>query len=174
MHRYILPLPALVCVLPLAGQGPTQQDVVKKMAVDFYAWYVPMVHKNLKGPASDVAIQQKGALFSEKLIRALREDSEASKHSPGEIVGLDWDPFLDSQDPYDHYEIGAITNIGGIYQVKVFGLEGKKRESKPSVVARIGQENGKWVFLDFISPDGKGLLEALALLKKDRQVPPKR
>lgn len=174
MPKNILLLPVLVCVVPLTGQGLTHQDDVRKVAVDFYKWYVPLVHKNLKGPASDVAIHQKAALFSEKLLRALREDSEASKHSPGQIVGLDWDPFLYSQDPYDRYEIGAVTKEGGIYQVSVFGFEGRKRETKPSTVAKIGQENGKWVFLDFISPDGKSLLEELALLKKDRQLPPKK
>jgi hypothetical protein len=84
-------------------------------------------------------------------------------------VGIDWDPFLGSQDPDDHYEVGRIVKKGETYRADIHSVSSGKKSAKPSVIAEVGKENGHWVFLDFDSNDGSGLLAALKSLKEDRQ-----
>ena len=43
------------------------------------------------------------------LLQALRVDSEASAHAKDDIVGLDFDPFIGSQDPANRYEARNAT-----------------------------------------------------------------
>jgi hypothetical protein len=50
--------------------------------------------------AWNLAIKTKSSVFSPQLALALKEDSAAQAKAEGEIVGLDFDPFLNSQDPW--------------------------------------------------------------------------
>ena len=143
------------------------------MVDGFYQWYVPLAVSENQEPASDIAIKKRASLFSSRLIKALKDDSDASRKSPDEIVGLDWDPFLDTQDPDQKYVLGNITKDRGRFFVRIHALRAGKKSAKPSVTAVVAQEKGKWVFADFLSSDGQGLLKALSALKKDRENPHK-
>ena len=99
---------------------------------------------------------------------SLREDSQAQAKAHGEIVGIDWDPFLNSQDPEDQYEAVKVTQIGERYFVDVYGLDVGKRHEKPDVVVELRQEAGKWVFVNFHSIDGHNLLASLKSLAESR------
>lgn len=58
----------------------------------FYDWYVKAEID------SDAALKKKPAYFSPELTKALKADAVAAAKSPGDIVGLDFDPFLNAQD----------------------------------------------------------------------------
>jgi hypothetical protein len=60
-------------------------------------------------------------------VKGLKEDLAASKKSPGEIVGLDFDPFLNAQDIAERYLVGKITPKGDHYWVEVFGVWGGRK-----------------------------------------------
>jgi hypothetical protein len=154
---------------PVLAQEAKEPAGLREFVQDFYHWYVPVALKDNKVPASDIALKERPAAFSAELLKALKEDSEAAANSPGEIVGIDWDPFLDSQDPDDHYEVGRIVKKGETYRADIHSVEAGKKSAKPSVVAEVGKENGHWVFVDFYSNEGSGLLAALKSLKEDRQ-----
>src|SRR5689334_6354600 len=87
-----------------AGQKQAS-DFVQK----FYNWYVPIALKTTKEPSSDLAIAKRGSLFDPPLLSALKADAEAARNSPGDIVGLDFDPFLNAQDPSKKYVAGDVS-----------------------------------------------------------------
>jgi hypothetical protein len=156
-------------VAPVFAQEAKEPAGLREFVQGFYRWYVPIALKDNKVPASDIALKKRPAAFGAELLKALREDSEAAANAPGEIVGIDWDPFLDSQDPDDDYEVGRIVKKGETYRADIHGVESGKKSTEPDVIAEVGKENGHWVFLDFYSTDGTGLRAALKSLKEDRQ-----
>jgi hypothetical protein len=163
----------MLITVPLFAQKTKEPDGLRNFVQDFYHWYVPIALKDNKVPASDIALKERPAAFSAELLKALKEDSEAQANSPGDIVGIDWDPFLNSQDPDKHYEVGRIVQKGETYRANIHGFRSGKKIIKPSAIAEVGRESGRWVFLDFYSPDGGSLLAALKTLKADRQKAPK-
>ncbi len=141
----------------------------------FYDWYVPLALGDDSIPAFNFALQRRGALFSPELFRALKQDSEASAKANGYIVGLDFDPFLNSQDPDDRYEVGKVTHEEDSYSVEVFGIQSGKKNEKPSVFAVVTRRNGRWLFVNFRYPNSSAvdLLSVLRRLAQDREKPTK-
>jgi len=137
----------------------------------FYDWYVKASHKN---GGFETAIDKKPRIFSREILRKLREDMAASRKSPGEIVGLDFDPFLNSQDVADRCEAGKVTRKGDRYLVQINSHYSDSKDAGPSLVAELRQESGKWVFVNFHygkgngSPKNENLLAVLAELKAER------
>ncbi len=138
----------------------------------FYDWYVPIALKpDLKEDSSNVAIAKRGALFDPPLLKALKEDAEAARKSPDDIVGLDFDPFLNAQDPDDKYVVGAVTEKDGLYLVNVVGVRKGKREKDVSVVAEVRPEKDGFVFVNFGYGADGDLVAVLKQLADDRAHP---
>lgn|SRR5487761_55474 len=171
----LLLLLAIPC--SVGAQAKSAQDTHKsagEFVQQFYDWYVPRALKHNAGPASDLALKYKDRVFSPKLFRALKEDSDAQANVNGPIVGLDFDPFLASQDPAERYEVGKATRKGGSYWVDVYGIWSGKKSEKADVVAEVARTDGRWLFVNFYypnaaSPRSGDLLSVLALLQEDRQ-----
>ena len=150
------------------AQVTDPKDSVGKFVKDFYDWYGIVSHKNSKLAPHQRAIKEKSQIFSAKLIAALKDDYEASSMHPEEIVGLDWDPFLCSQDVDDRYEPVGVKKQGKNYLVEVYGVSRGKRNPKPSVIAEVEQRGDHWIFVNFHSPHGDDLLNDLKELKQSR------
>jgi hypothetical protein len=108
------------------------------------------------------------------LAKGLEGDLAASKKSPGEIVGLDFDPFLNAQDIAERYLVGNVTSKGDHYWVEVFGVWNGQKNSNPDVVPEVAFENGHWIFTNFHYgktdiPVNENLVSILEVLQKDRQ-----
>src|SRR5215212_4808372 len=97
-------------VIPVLGREPMAEDSPRQFVQDFYSWYVPIAMKDHKVPAFVVAIKEKPSLFSPQLLKALQNDADAQAKASGEIVGIDWDPFLNTQDPSRQFEIVQIMH----------------------------------------------------------------
>lgn len=171
------PISLLVHVLLLGqsivgqrGGFPPKADTesVRRLVQSFYDWYVPEGSVESLSPSFDRALRTKSSLFSPKLLKALREDSAAQSKAKGEIVGLDFDPFLNSQDPDAHYTVGKATRHGSSYLVSVYGLTPGKRPSRLAVIVKLERHSGKWHFTNFIYPDGIDLQTVLAALSLER------
>ena len=144
-------------------------DSVKKFVQGFYDWYVPKALSNNSEPASNTALKEKGNLLSSELLQKLREDAEAQAHAEGEIVGLDFDPFLSGQDPGWHYSVGKVVPNGESYFVEVYRVvPGKPAGRILAVTAEVRGKNGHWYFVNFFYPNGHNLLGVLKALKDDR------
>lgn len=136
----------------------------------FYQWYVPVALSGSATAAWDIAIKRKGSEFSPELARLLREDSAAQARCE-ELIGLDFDPFLNTQDPADRYEVGEVSHEGQNYQAAIFSVQAGKRSEKPDVNAEFSEQEGHWVFVNFYYPDGTNLLKILRSPRPKCSVP---
>src|SRR6266700_2483509 len=83
------------------------------------------------------------------LLGSFKEDAEAQRKVSDDIVGLDFDPFLNSQDPDDKYTVGDVTESAGVFLVSVYGSRKGKREAKASAVAELKPAKDSFVFTNF-------------------------
>ena len=152
---------------------PEESAACGRFTQSFYDWYVPFTQKRLNGPAWNIALQRKADLFNPELLRALKIDSEAQARTKGDIVGIDFDPFVGSQDAAGHYEARRVTWKGGRCSVEVWPASPTDRAAKsgnPEVVAELIQDKGHWQFVNFHYPELKtNLVDVLAQLRKDRR-----
>jgi hypothetical protein len=159
---------------PATAQVPSgpKNSSCRQFAQSFYDWYVPVWQKTTKEPSSNVALQRKAAVFEPELLRALKIDAEAQSRAKGEIVGLDFDPFLGSQDPADRYEIREATLQGDKCLVEIWEASRDSKlakPEKPAVVAELRLDKGRWQFLNFHYPEvNADLVSVLEQLRKDR------
>jgi hypothetical protein len=144
----------------------------QRFAQQFYDWYVPFIEKH-SDASYDLALRRRPTVFSPELLHALRIDSEAQARVKGEIVGLDFDPFLGSQDPADHYEARLAMLQHGACSVEVWRSSPTDTAAKlnePEAVAELKQQNGHWQFVNFRYAVGvPDLLHLLANLREERR-----
>ena len=164
MNRIIL----LTAIMLLSmGQNcfadPTEEQI-RKVVTGFYDWYVPLALADQKEPASNIALKTKAELFHPTLLAALRKDAEAQSAAKGEIDGLDFDPFLNTQDPAPSYTIGKIRKQKDLYWVEVYPRDQRGKRGKLAVKPQVAVENGKCVFVNFYYPEGGNLREILRRL----------
>ncbi len=148
----------LLLAAAAVGSPQTAQDIeVEKSCRDFvqkfYDWYVPQALDLKVTSATDVALKTYAYVFTPELLKLLQEDSEAQASHPGKIVGLDFDPFLSSQDPSDQFVARSIIRKGGSYLVEVNGISSNGRKEK--VIAEVVRKKDRWLFQNFHYPNFK-------------------
>src|SRR5262249_22139615 len=148
--------------------GPQDDERSSRTLVQgFYTWYVP------KHGVEDVLKYRRSAL-SPELYSALKEDLVASAKNPDDVVGLDFDPFLNAQDVAERYVIGKVTAKGATFWVDIYGIWSGKKSNKPDVAAEVACKEGKCLFVNFHYgrtelPEYENLLSVLKALKKERE-----
>lgn len=144
------------------------EEAVLHVVRDFYAWYAPPPGGNERGLKS--VLKDRASSLTNELLRALKQDYDAQSRSPDDIVGLDFDPFLNSQDPCEHYEVGKATRKGAGYLVEVYAVCAGTKSKQPSIIAELVPKNNLWVFANFHYPmDKTDLLQVLKLLRDQRR-----
>jgi hypothetical protein len=133
---------------------------------EFYDWYLPMAQADNQGPAWNLALKYGGDAFSPELSARIQEDSDAQSKAD-EIVGLDFDPFLNSQDPSEQFLVESITRKGDTCSAEVRGIQAGQREE--TVLPEIMFKDGRWIFVDFHYDNNSSLLEILKQLREDRR-----
>ena len=134
---------------PAAASETTKEASVRDFVQAFYGWYVPASRDARGMHPTDMAIKARGAAFSAPLMAAFKKDLAEKRKAEGEVAGLEFDPFLNSQDPYDRYEVGAVRRKNEHYWVEVFGVQAGKRSAKPDVTPELVYKNGNWIFVNF-------------------------
>jgi len=127
----------------------------------FYNWYTPLALEDKNPPTWSSALKIKAKEFAPPLLRLLREDATAQSKCR-ELISLDFDPFLNTQEPADHYEAAAISRKGSTYAADVYSVRFGKRSDKPDVVVEFVQGGAGYHFTNFLYPaDGTDLLAIL-------------
>jgi len=144
----------------------------------FYDWYIVLsaTSPNLRrGSEPDIiALNQHSEYFDAKLRKAIIDDRLAQSKA-NEIVGLDYDPFLNAQDTGFGYQTGNVKQIENKFFIDIHSDNEKKSRkailvAKVAVIAEVVKVNGQWVFVNFIYPvNGKqyNLLDELKGLRED-------
>jgi len=159
----------------LGQSQPGNPKSCRTFVEGFYNWYVPETKKENAGCSSYLALKYKGSAFSPELLRELKIDQAAQEKAVGELVGLDFDPFLaTNDDPYERYVVGNASPKGDRYWVQIYGIHAGKKSKTPVVVPELVFTHGRWTFVNFhyeISkfPENENLLSVLNVLKKDRE-----
>ena len=164
----------LIFLMSLALETAAQnRTAVSKSPREFvqecYGWYVPKAVSK-SAPAWNVAVEQRASDFTHELVQLLQRDS-AAQAACRELVGLDCDPFLNSQDPASWYEVGGAKQRGRQFQVDLYSEESGRRSKDPSVTVEVSRTGGRWVFVNFVYPDGTNLLDTLKLPRPKCGVP---
>lgn len=175
-----MPSPRLLpvfLVLPALAQpapAPPEAEAARKAAQAFYDWYAPMAMKNAKEPAFERALRERKAALAEELAKALAADAAAQKAVPDDIVGLDWDPFLNAQDSYPRYVAGAVKPDGKGFLVAMHGVQGGKKGAETLFVVEMVPKDGKFVIGNVRGPKGGDLMASLKQLAEERKKTGKR
>ena len=156
---------------PLLGVVATDSEAVSagRFTQAFYRWYE-------KHDRFEDAVRDSAALFSAPLLTAMREDIRAQSRDSEDIVGLDWDPFLASQDPCPPYHVEQTYRRGDTIQASIRGTcQDRQRKDAPDVIAELVSSRGRWIFVNFRhGSDAGDLLKDLADLRAERDSTPRR
>ncbi len=147
------------------SSGTSVPKSARQFVQGFYDWYTPIALRDNPGPAYDIALKEKRAVFSPELARLLQEDSDAQARC-AELIGIDFDPFLFSQDPAERYEVGAIRQHGRFFRADVYGIQAGNRSRSPNVVAEFTQNGDRWTFVNFYYANPN--TDLLSILKSPR------
>jgi len=115
-----------------------------------------------------MALHQKASWFSPELSRKLRADYQAQYSAEQEVDALDFDPFLNSQDPDPYYRVMRVTPKGQRYLVEVHRIMNGRVEKQRTLTAEVAGKEEHWYFVNFRYPGGYNLLSILAALQKSR------
>jgi hypothetical protein len=148
------------------------EEGAKAFVQGFYDWYVGKIlaasrKKSGGGFGFDDALKQRPDWFSPELKRLLLEDVAASSKCKDEVVGLDWDPFLESQENPSVYAVGKAEKIAQGFRVSVDDKKLPKGDHNPVAQADVTFVGGHWTFVDFVQQptDPKFRQGLIAILK---------
>ena len=158
------------------AQIDTAREISCRLFVQkFYDWYetplVPVPNRKAGQLSSEDVIQLKPGLFSDVLLNLLQEDREAQAKAKGELVGLDFDPFYNSQDPSPKFQVQSVRIHGDTCHVVVRGVD--KGQLRENVEPELKAESGRWVFVNFHYDPGSStvdvnLVDQLLALRAER------
>jgi len=166
-----------VAAAPQASQPSKDEQSCRDFVQQFYDWYLSFNTSKGKlpanGPSEEDVLRLRPQVLSPDLLRMLKEDLEASKKSPDDVEGLDFDPFRDTQDPSPKIKVERVTAAGGHCNAVVYGIRGGKKQEK--VKPELAQGANGWVFVNFHydseTPKDDNLIDILKTLREDRKKP---
>src|SRR5208337_3607911 len=135
----------------------------QKFVQEFYDWYVfhmlddeckkvrQLKEQDFSGSCKGAARFRSISAMSLKEVLTPKlkrlQDEEATIQMKEGDAGLDFDEYLNSQDPSPKYEVESVQSKGGHCDAVVNGIEeGQKRERLMPELVKI---DGKWVFVNF-------------------------
>jgi hypothetical protein len=165
---------------PFQAQKCSSRETMNSLRAfvqSFYDWYVPLVGSTTSRKATIIALRDRPTALDLDLALALKQDEKAQEKQDkidGSIVGLDFDPFLSSQDPCEKYVVGNISKKGNRYFAEIYSVCSGEKGPKPDLVAELAFKDASWVFVNFHYPDLRcDLLGILERLRKQRHESPK-
>ena len=153
------------CVIARAQSGRESLKSPQEFVQSFYNWYGPVALSGKNPPTWNSVLELKKQEFSPLLIRLLKEDAMAQSKC-NELMSFDFDPFLNTQEPAERYEVVASSQQGRTLKAEVYAVRFGKRGEKPEVVVKLAQQDGNFQIVNFLYPsNGTNLV---AILKSPR------
>ena len=139
-----------------------QEKSCREFVRSFYDWYFDRLNaaktRQIAGPSDYDVLTLKPQLFTPELRKKLHEDAVEASRNPGEIVGLDFDPFINAQDWEGKYWVNSVYLIDSTCRASVWGMDAGKKVDIVHPVLKI--TNGNWIFVDFFYPQETGRVDA--------------
>jgi hypothetical protein len=143
----------------------------REFVEQFYAWYAPRTEASDTAQGWNKALKLMYWDLSPQLAKLLEEDSAAQAKCK-ELIGLDFDPILNTQDPAEQYEVGIIDKRGSHYFAKIHRVDSGRRKEASDVIAEFVRQGGRLFFLNFYDPKGEtGLVSILKSPRPKCSVP---
>ena len=146
----------------------------RKFVQQFYDWYLPRAKDEHSGRAGDIVLKYRSSSFSLELRKRLKEDSDAQAKSE-DIVGLDFDPFLNTEDSgFKRCTAGKVIRKTESYWAEVSCVFPGPNPDKSQIMPELIFQQGRWLFVNFhyhFDSGDDNLLNILKKLRKDRQEP---
>lgn len=139
----------------------TDEQSCKVFVQKFYDWYWNQFADKADDPKFDEhnlhdyddALRLKPPVLSPELARLIEKDRQESKAAGGDIVNLDFDPFLNSNGPVGKYVVQRVGVLNGECKANLEGGHGVHE------VAELRRTGSAWMFVNFrysfYSEDGK-------------------
>lgn len=164
-HLSRLLLISLVIIFtPLSSVAADDISSAENEVRSFYSWYVPFATTiGSNDPAFSKVIRLNPDILSSSLRQKLAADLARKMRSAGTIEGLDFDPFLGSQDPCPHYEVTGSKIVKSHYLVEVRPICAPGAP-QANIIVSLVKTSGRFVIDNIIYGDGHTLRRALALL----------
>ncbi len=159
-----LPEPPAIGEPPAALATDSAAEAGAAFTQAFYDWYAEH-HTSLED-----AVRLRPEVFAPGLLRALQADIAAARRNPGEVVGLDWDPFTGSQDPCLPMKVDLVTRRADTLLVMMRGqCTDQPSRSSPDAIPELLPSGRGWTFVDIRHGADRGtLLQDLAQLRASR------
>jgi len=136
---------------------------------DFYDWYAPMAYRQKNSLPWETAITLKSDLFSTRLSLALKRDKYTIANLDGSYTGMDSDPFLNTDNPCEHYVVADTVEYDKGFRVGMQAICNGKLRPKVVVQAEVVWKKDKWLFANFHYPESGDLFDMLKRLQKKRR-----
>jgi len=146
---------------PESASAITADPSASTFVASFYSWFATPRSAGGGDQTFIRVLEARESTLDAPLLAALREDRAAAGRSPGELVGLEFEPFTANQDPCDAYSLGEATVVGDRVRVPVFSVCNGRRLDGPSVTAEVATREGRWVLANIVYTDGDDLLSLL-------------
>jgi hypothetical protein len=145
-----------------------EKNLAGAFVQDFYDWYAPIAYRQKTSVPWENAVTLKSALFSTKLALVLRRDQYTFTKPDGTYTELEVDPFLNTDNPCEHYVIGEVVEYDKSFRVGMQAVCNGKLRPKIVVQAEVIRKKDQWLFMNFYYPEGKSIFEMLKELRKKR------
>jgi hypothetical protein len=149
-------LAVLMAVLAQLGRAQTGvseascREFVQSFYDNYWNQYSAKIHDpNFSLPGLDSVLSRNPPVLSRRLIDLIRKDEQESRKKQ-EVGNLDFDPFLNSQDPDGKYRVTKVDVAYGLCRAAI---------DRAHVSAELKQAGDSWIFVNFhysyYSRDGK-------------------
>jgi hypothetical protein len=126
----------------------------KGFVQDFYDWYLKIYTADNKVPAAKIALEKQPGIFSPELFKGLENDFKAQSLATDGISGIDFDPFLDSQDAPSSYKVikTVVDSSGCVAEVSGVGPDWRHKGQTlyaPRIKVNLRYRGRKWIIVNF-------------------------
>jgi Protein of unknown function (DUF3828) len=145
-------------IMQQARVDTAQEKSCREFVQEFYDWYFDRSNtektRQIASPSNYEVLTLKPHLFTSELRKMLHDDAVAASKNPGEIVRLDFDPFINAQDWEGKYWVKSVNVKDDTCHASVWGLDAGKK------VDIVGPElrmiSNMLIFVDFFYLESMG------------------
>jgi hypothetical protein len=154
---FLLPQP--LASAGVRGQRPSAANAVSS----FYRFHLS---HNMDFRARNIQLRRRWLTpgFYQLLLNKIEQQAAYSKAHPDEVPDFDGDPFTDSQEYPDSFQVGLQMASGAVEMIGVtllWSARTSRGRDKRNITVALTQSSGRWLIDDIINNEGSSLRDEL-------------